>query len=66
MKDIDLDYLLPCDVLLGPGTVIRKGCKLATLLEALHLREGKDWSRFCLADAEDAIAAYRVAMTPGL
>lgn len=31
--------LLPCDVLLAPATIIRRGCEFHTLLEALSHRE---------------------------
>lgn len=62
MSGIDENYILPCDVMLGPATFIRKGCKLSTLLAALRCREGKDWNRFDLADAKDAIAYYRKAV----
>lgn len=37
------DYILPCDVRLPPGTTIRAGCKLKTLLVALRLRESDDF-----------------------
>lgn len=33
-----LDELLPCDVKVAPATVIRKGCKMRTLLHALDVR----------------------------
>lgn len=62
MTDIDMHYILPCDVMLGPATVIRRGCKLSTLLHAIQLREGQDWNRFDLADAKAAIANYRKAV----
>lgn len=35
------DYVLPCDVRVAPGTLIRKGCKLSTLVECIRHREGK-------------------------
>ena len=30
---------LPCDVLLPPATIIRKGCDISTLMAALEVRE---------------------------
>jgi hypothetical protein len=62
MSPIDENYILPCDVMLGPATVIRKGCKLSTLLAALNCREGQDWNRLDLSDAKEAIARYRKAV----
>jgi len=35
------DDKLPCDVMVPPRTIIRKGCKLSTLLEAIKHREGQ-------------------------
>lgn len=32
---------LPCDVMLPPATIIRRGCSFTTLLNALGLREGQ-------------------------
>ncbi|MEY9506901.1 hypothetical protein ABIE87_006459 [Bradyrhizobium diazoefficiens] len=46
MAEIDLNYILPCDVLLRPATTITKGCTLSTLLAALKVRESPDWQRF--------------------
>ena len=31
---------LPCDVMLPPSTIIRKGCRVETLLIAIKAREG--------------------------
>lgn len=36
---LDGDYRLPCDVVVAPATKIRKGCKLATLIECISLRD---------------------------
>jgi hypothetical protein len=37
---VNHDDVLPCDVMLPPNTIIRRGCKLSTLLEAMaHRRE---------------------------
>ena len=38
---IDLDMILPCDVALPPGTIISKGCRLSTLLNAIDRR--REW-----------------------
>ena len=38
--DAEIDrYTLPCDVMLTPNTVIRKGCRLNTLIAGLIARE---------------------------
>jgi hypothetical protein len=47
------DYTLPCDVKLPPNTVIGKGCKLSTLMNALRVREGQGVPRFLNTDAID-------------
>ena len=36
------DDVLPCDVLVAPATIIRKGCKVSTLFRALQRREGAE------------------------
>lgn len=33
------DSKLPCDVMLPPNTIIRKGCALSVLMTALKVRE---------------------------
>lgn len=44
--------VLPCDVRLPPNLIIRKGCKIETLMEALKFRDGRDvqW-----ADPKEAV-----------
>ena len=42
LADAAGDLPLPCDVAVGPGTVIRAGCKTAILLRALARRVGED------------------------
>jgi hypothetical protein len=42
-------YTLPCDVMLPPHTIIRRGCKLSTLITGLIAREpleGKEPPKF--------------------
>ena len=41
-------YILPCDVMLPPATVIRKGCHLGALMTGLNARIGRsdDDNRF--------------------
>lgn len=38
----DDDEVLPCDVLVPPATLIKKGCKVSTLLCALEARKDMD------------------------
>jgi hypothetical protein len=38
MTDTWTDAKLPCDIPLPPATIIRAGCKLSTLIEALKVR----------------------------
>lgn len=47
---INLDAPLPCDVMVPPRTLIRKGCKLSTLLEAMRHREGQTPDRTMFAE----------------
>lgn len=61
MTEIDLDYVLPCDVKLAPVTTIAKGCTLRTLLAALKVRESPDWERLADDDGEWAVR-YRKAI----
>lgn len=39
-SDLRGDAVLPCDVLLPPRTIIRKGCRVQALIAALSVREG--------------------------
>lgn len=44
-ESADMDAaVLPCDVLLAPATVFRKGVKLSTLLLGMDQRRREDWS----------------------
>ena len=42
---ITIAEVLPCDVLVAPATVLRKGVKISTLMTCLAQREGKDIGR---------------------
>lgn len=39
MGDIDLDFVLPCDVKLPPATTIKAGCTLRTLMQGIASRQ---------------------------
>lgn len=53
------DDLLPCDVMVPPRTIIRKGCKLSTLLEAISHREGRSHRYTTFEDIPTAKAAHQ-------
>lgn len=53
---MSLDDPLPCDVMVPPYTIIRKGCKLSTLLEAISHREGQLPDRTIFDDRARSLA----------
>lgn len=42
MSEDEQTTLLPCDVMVAPNTIIRKGCSISTLLLAIPRRDGKE------------------------
>lgn len=42
MAELSRDDVLPCDVLVAPGTIIRAGCNVSTLLLCLGNRVGRE------------------------
>lgn len=53
---VDAEALLPCDVAVAPATIIRKGCKVSTLMLAIKQREGRNVGDISDA-AQTALAA---------
>ena len=56
MSQIDGAEPLPCDVLLPPHTVIRKGCSISTLVVAIQQRRQEGWPLNFDAGAANAVA----------
>jgi hypothetical protein len=44
--DVDLDWHIPCSVVLPLNTTVQAGCTLATLIDALKIRGSKRQGRF--------------------
>jgi hypothetical protein len=52
-------YILPCDVMLPPATVIRKGCHLGTLMTGLNVRIGRTPGDNSFGNPAESVRAYQ-------
>jgi hypothetical protein len=55
---LERGYVLPCDVILPPATVIRRGCRLDTLMTGLNARIGRADDDTHFDDPADSIRKF--------
>ncbi len=56
------ERLLPCDVMVPPTTVIREGCKIGTLLEAIEHRRGRANAALSFRPAAPQVTREEIAV----